>query len=137
MKEIYMYRSQIIALTVCSRLLLLNATEIAIQNLNSIGLRCSLPETEEETEEISKKIIGKIKERSIRLKTAQKNFDAIKSNGKPISIKPSDFIDQLVVLSKWVGFRLTTEITLYEYASYMKRMNEYAESLKMKSLKNG
>lgn len=40
---------------------------------------------------------------------------------------PKDFNDQLVLLSKHAGFRLTVDISLAEYAGYLK---DYKNALK-------
>ena len=42
------------------------------------------------------------------------------------------FTEQLVGISKWLGFRIGADITVAEYVSYLKNMKEYVEMMKMK-----
>lgn len=134
LKDIYSYRSQIIGLTLCLQILPITP-DAAVGNLSKLGMRCSIPENNEDMEDLIRKIDSRIKDRSIRMKKAQKEFDSIQKSNKSGAITPGDFYDQLAIISRWAGFRISTDITLAEYVVYIKQMSEYVEQ--SKSMING
>ena len=138
LKNIYTYRSQITGLKMCIYLIMSGHTDEAVVSLNKLGVKCSTPENEKELYDLIDKVINKIKDRDIRGRKLNKEYIAqITRNEKVRKIDKSDFIEQIVELSKWAGFRLTTDITLAEYASYIRSMNKYIETMKSKTIKNG
>lgn len=126
------YKSQILAMDICLRLLSLGSVEKVVENLNKIGLRCSLPKNEEELKALGIKIDQRIKDRVLRLKKLSKELQDAK--GKELEKK--DFYEQLVSISRWAGFRISDEITLAEYAIFVKQAHLEAEKMKMDG-KNG
>ena len=134
LKDIYSYRSQIVGLTLCLQILPITP-DAAVGNLSKLGMRCSIPENNEDMDRLIRKIDSRIKDRSIRLKKAQKEFDSIQKSNKSKAITPNDFYDQLAIISRWAGFRISVDITLAEYAVYIKQMSEYVEQ--SKSMING
>lgn len=126
------YKSQILAMDICLRLLSLGSVEKVVENLNKIGLRCSLPKNEEELKALGIKIDQRIKDRVLRLKKLSKELQDAK--GKELEKK--DFYEQLVSISRWAGFRISDEITLAEYAIFVKQAHQEAEKMKMDG-KNG
>lgn len=132
LREIYMYRSQIVGMSVCLDLIGLGNSESAIHALNKLGIKCNVSDDEAYLSELIKKVDGKISEKKIRLTKAQKGYELIMSKDKGEPLKPSHLIDQLAALSRWLGFRLSIDVTLAEFATYVKQMKEYAQQLKMK-----
>lgn len=133
LKEIYSYRAQILGLIICMRLLCYESSGEAIESLNKLGLRCSPPTDQKAMEDLLQKIDLRIKDRSIRMEKSKKEFSRIKESSKTQNVSPRDFIEQLSCASRWAGFRISTDITLAEYAVYIKQMSEYAEQLKAKT----
>lgn len=133
LREVYMYRSQIVGMSVCLDLIGLGNLDSAISALNKLGIKCNVSDDEVYLSELIKKVDGKISEKKIRLAKAQKGYELIMSKNKGEPLKPSHLIDQLAALSRWLGFRLSTDVTLAEFATYIKQMKEYAQQLKMKN----
>lgn len=130
-QNFYTYKSQILALDICLRLLSLGETKV-VEHLNKIGLRCKEPKNEEEIKKLAIKIGQRIKDRAIRLRKVYKDIQG--SKGKELEKK--DFYAQLVSISRWAGYRVGDEITLAEYAIYVKQAQEEAERLKMDGKKH-
>ena len=129
LKEYYIYRSQIVGFSLCLKLILLGEVGYVIEYLNNLGLRCKLPNNKVEENKLIEDIKNKIHERNIRLKKAQADLDIKESNNK---VTKYQFTEQLVGISKWLGFRIGADITVAEYVSYLKNMKEYVEMMKMK-----
>lgn len=124
----YNYRNQIVALDACLKLLLLGEVDKVIESLNKIGLRCEKPTDEEGLKALAEKINFRIKDRTLRMNKVSKEMEGTKKR----DLTKKDFYEQLVAISQWAGFRLSDEITLAEYALYIKKAHEYTEQMKMK-----
>lgn len=137
LREVYLNRAQLIGYSICSRLIALGDVEYAVEYLGKLGLRCQIPKTNEEFVNLGEKISGKIKEKNIRMRKTQRELETLRDSH--LGEKPTKqyFTDQLIEISKWMGYRVTPEITLAEYASYLNKMKEYAESLQLKMKKHG
>lgn len=133
LKEIYSYRAQIVGLTICMRLLCDESSPEAVEGLNKLGIRCSLPTSKKTLNELLQKIDLRIKDRTIRMEKSKKEFESVKEKSKCSKATHADFIEQLSHVSRWAGFRISTDITLAEYAVYIKQMSECAEQLKAKT----
>lgn len=132
LREIYMYRAQIVGYSICARLMLMDDLECAVKNLNELGFRCKMPENEKEIESLGERLSSKIKEKTIRMKKAQKDFESLKETKQGEKPTRRYFVDQLIEISKWLGFRVTDDITIAEYASYLNKMKEYVETIRLK-----
>lgn len=124
----YNYRHQVVALEVCLKLLGLGEVDNVIESLNKIGLRCEKPTDEEELKALADKIDFRLKDRVLRMKKVSKEMEGLKKR----DLTKKDFYEQLVAISQWAGFRLSDEITLAEYALYVKKAHEYSEQMKLK-----
>lgn len=124
----YNYRNQVVALEICLNLLGLCEIDKVIESLNKIGLRCEKPTNDDELKALAEKITFRIKDRTLRMNKVSKEMEGTKKR----ELTKKDFYEQLVAISQWAGFRLSDEITLAEYALYVKKAHEYAEQMKMK-----
>lgn len=128
-RKVYYYHSLIILYSLCAELILSGEQEIPVKVLNKNGLHCDIPNNIEETNKLIDKIKSVISEKKIRLKAENKKLSSIddKKMGKPTR---ENFISSLVTISKHAGFRLTTDISLMEYASYLNDYKREIEQLK-------
>lgn len=124
MRKIYLYRSQLIALSLCSNFI---DDDACVDYLRSIGIKISAPITADNADRARKIVNSRIKQMSIRLKSEIDAYNKL-ADGAPAA-KPTreNFTEQLVIISRHVGFRLTNDITLAEYAAYI---NDFQNSLK-------
>lgn len=129
-RKINGYRSRVLLLSICYRLVYMGAVDKAIECLNQSGIKCSKPMNVKETESLLGKVSGAINESKIRLRSEKRKYDGFIGESKTTKPTPNHFTEQLVVLSKYAGFRLTVDITLSEYAAYIKNMKEYVEQAK-------
>lgn len=126
-QKMNMYRSGILLLGVCQRLLIYGEKRTILPVLDRIGIR--FPVTTD-IKTIQSKISGLIQERKIRLKNEEKRYRKMTAGGKEEKPDRGYFTRQLVSLSKYAGFRLTTDITLSEYAAYIKGLKDEVEQYK-------
>lgn len=105
-----------------------------IDALNKNGLSCSMPKDDQETAKLISRLKSAISEKKIRMNSEKKRLDALKT-GENIKPTREYYTSNLVMLSKHVGFRLTKDITLAEYAAYLKDYKE--EIQRLKQLKDG
>lgn len=126
-----LYKSQILGLTLCARLLSKWEYENVLEYLNQTGLAVKkVPDSEAEWIRLGRRIESRIKMLRVKIKEAIKQCNnlAKRSNGGDVPTL-KDFNDQLVQISKNAGFRLTMDITLLEYAGYLKDYNNTLNSL--------
>lgn len=128
-RKLYYYHSLIVLYSACAELILSGEIEEPVKILNKNGLNCDIPINTEETNKLINKIKSAISEKKIRLKAENKKLSSIddKKMGKPTR---ENFISSLVTISKHAGFRLTTDISLMEYASYLNDYKREIEQLK-------
>lgn len=121
-----LYRARITGLSLCLFLIGCGRTEEVVPFLAGTGIRAKASD-----KGLAGKIEAGIRSNRIRLKEELKRYRGLvsKEEGgeRPT---PGLFTDQLVSLSRHAGFRLTNEITLAEYAAYLKDMKQELESLK-------
>lgn len=133
MRKAYFYHSLLLTLSVCGELIAFGEQEEAVRVLNEKGIRCSAPKTEEERMKLLKRIKSAMTEKRLRLKEEERRMKSMESKGKKATRE--DFMETLVALSRHAGFRITTGITLSEYAAYLKDYKREIEQLKQ--LRNG
>lgn len=126
LRRMHYYRSNILLLAVCQRLLFLGGKEKVVEYLREQGVGCDGLSREE----LLSKVSGLIGERKMRLRSEEKRYKKLTDEEKTEKPTRRYFTEQLVELSKYAGFRLTTEISLGEYAAYVRSMKEYVEQLK-------
>ena len=129
MRSVYFYHSLILTYAICGDLVSVGETEEVVRVLNEKGVRCSVPKTEEERRKLLKRIKSAITEKKLRLKEADRRMKSLQDK-KGSKATREDFMATLVALSKNVGFRITTDITLSEYAAYLKNYKQEVERLK-------
>lgn len=135
-RQIYLYKSQITALHLCVSLICSGDTEIPYAYFKSCNINVSIPQTDKEYASLLKKVEGIIKGKSIQLKEAFKRYQTMSKESDTHKPTIQSFIDQLVLLSKHVGFNLSiNQITLAEYASYLKNYKEYGDKQQRPSTK--
>lgn len=127
LRKIHTYRANILLLLVCQRLLALGERLQALSFLAKAGVRFA---PGMETKPILSKLSGLIREKKIRLRSEEKRYQSLTGGQTSEKLTPAHFTSQLVSLSKSAGFRLTTSITLAEYAAYLKDMKETIERYK-------
>lgn len=130
-RDILIYKTQIIGLAICAHLIAHGNYEQALEYLNQNGM--SIPKNPSSLTDwmkIERKINARIKMLRIKIKEKAKQFNSIakqNSNGQKCTIQ--DFNDQLIQISKNVGFRVTWDISLLEFAGYLKDYNNTITAL--------
>lgn len=126
LRKIQYYRSGILLFAVCQRLVFWGDRDAVVKYLMEQGIGCE----NLSSEALVSKLSGMIGERKMRLRSEEKKYKKLVEGEKTEKPTRRYFTEQLVELSKYAGFRLTTEISLGEYAAYVKNMKEYVEQLK-------
>lgn len=126
-RQIYMYRSQIIALNIANCVILFGGAESVTDILIELGIKYMNAKSDHN---LMEKISAKISEKRIRLKKLNKEYANLTNNNKK-EITPAFFIEQLVELSRWAGFKISMDITVAEFAVYIRKMNECVKQLKL------
>lgn len=129
MRNVYFYHSLILTYAICGDLVSAGEAEEAARVLNEKGVRCSVPRTEEERTKLLKRIKSAITEKKLRLKEEDRRMKSLQEK-KGGNATREDFMGTLVALSRHAGFRISTEITLSEYAAYLKDYKRDVEQLK-------
>lgn len=128
LRLIYGYKAQILGLVLSAQLLPGPDKEQIAGHLRQNGIRIkSIPEDEAGLRSLVQRIESRIKNLQTRLKEEVKRYNAMQSRSAGQAPTPDLFNDQLVLLSKHVGFHLSKTITLAEYAGYLK---DYKTSIK-------
>lgn len=135
----YYLRSLIAGLELSLKLVIAGRFDKATEYLNQNGLKCSVPETEEEFQKLVKAIQLKLKNRAAKYKEARSQFNAL-SSGK--GEKPTRrYYNKLLVMlstSECIKMQLkANEMTVAEFAEYLNLFNEYQNHLKIKNNKHG
>lgn len=129
-RKVYTYRAMIALLCACQRTVAAGEREKAVKYLLKLGVRCN-----GDDRKLIEVLSGIIREKKIRLRSEEERFRKLFDGEKEENVTRAYFADQLVALSKYAGFRLTTDIMLSEYASYLKSLKEDVE--RYKTLMNG
>lgn len=133
-RMVYFYHSLILAYSICQSLIASGDIVEAVRVLNEKGVRCSEPGTEEEALKLLKRIKSAITEKTLRLREEERKLARLRER-KGGKATREDFMNTLVALSKNAGFRMTMDISLSEYAAYLKDYKHEIEQLK--NLRNG
>ena len=129
-RKVYTYRATIALLCACQRTVAAGGREKALKYLLKLGVRC-----DGDDKKLIELLSGIIKEKKIRLRSEEEKFKKMFDDDKGEKPTRAYFADQLVALSKYAGFRLTTDIMLSEYALYLKSLKEDVE--RYKTMMNG
>lgn len=121
------YRAQVYFLNLCLMAVQGGEYDVAVENLNKFGFRCKVPVNDAQQEALAKRIEAEIKHKMIRLKNARKDYEKLTAEKETVIITRKMFLDELAVVSKVIGFRISTGVSLAEYASYK---TIYTETLK-------
>ncbi|MBF0651262.1 hypothetical protein IR083_20805 [Dysgonomonas sp. GY75] len=120
LKSIYNYRSQIDCLYICIGLLETNRSDKAIAWLKSKGI--TVPDGD--IEKLVAKVTGIIKSKMIYLNKETDKYKNLVSDTDRRKVDASFYNDQLVALSIHFKFNIDMNITLAQYASYLKIFSE-------------
>lgn len=122
MRNIQLYRTQWLGLALCAELIAAGrpAEAFAFMERNGVPVGAE-PETEAEWMKLGRKLEARIRLLKVKIREeANKHRDQAARNDQGGRPTPGDFNDQLIALSKHVGYRLNQEISLAEYAGYLK-----------------
>lgn len=139
MGNFYYQRNIIVGLELALKLVLVGRFENAIDYLNKNGLRCSIPETEEEFQKLIKAVQMRIKNRMVKYKEAQNQYKAM-SSGKGEKPTRKYYNKLLVMLSTCDAIKMQLnpkQLTVAEFAEYLNLFNEYQNQLKMRNINHG
>ena len=125
-RKVYTYRAMIALLCACQRTVAAGEREKVVKYLLKLGVRCNGND-----QKLIEVLSGIIREKKIRLRSEEEKFKKLLDGDKGEQLTRAYFADQLVALSKYAGFRLTTDIMLSEYAVYLKSLKEDVERYKM------
>ena len=99
----------------------LSLSQAVLRFLNRNGLPVQvLPGDETGWRKLAGRIDAKIRALKIKSREEKRRYEALLEGNGRESCTPGEFNDQLVALSKHAGFRLTPDISLAEYAGYLK-----------------
>lgn len=129
-RKIHFYRAGILILAACQRLVAIGEKKKALHFLNEAGV---VRVGNMESKSLISRLSGLIREKKVRLQSEENRYRELTKKSGENKLTPAYFTEQLVVLSKYAGFRLSSSITLAEYAAYLKDMKESVEQLKIKS----
>jgi len=106
------YRYRILGLNVCR---LAAGTEQAAAYLRGEGLSDAGTPAE-----VDRRVVRRLKELTVRERDAAKRYERLAARPGGRRMTAEEFDEQLVVLSKDAGFRITPEVTMRELAAYVK-----------------
>lgn len=99
----------------------LSLSQAVLRFLNRNGLPVqALPGRRNRMEKARRKDRREIRALKIKIREEKRRYEALLEGNGRESCTPGEFNDQLVALSKHAGFRLTPDISLAEYAGYLK-----------------
>lgn len=119
-RKIYKYKSQLMVLEIALVLISEGRMEDVKGVLKALGIR-----NDEATKTVSQ-IKGKIGSISIHLQKELKEYEGLNRNEEKANRK--DFDALLAKLTKFFGFRVMKDITLSEYAAYIKEYNLHTQN---------
>lgn len=133
-RQIYLRNVQIDGLKIAAMLIQAGHYEQVIEYLKPLHIKLNNPNDDKEIDRVIKQVEGKIKGKIVSIRELQKRYDAltaITDSGKP---KEENYTEMLIALSKYVGFHLKKEeLTLSEFAFFLKSFNKEIERLNNKS----
>lgn len=124
LRNIYLYQSQILGLKLALTLLLSGDIKDPTAYLKASGIKTD----EKSFESLIGRIKGYIKGKEIKMAEELKRYASM-TEGKENTITEQYFAEQLVSLSKHVGFALNRNITLSDYAAYLKDYQTYIDTI--------
>lgn len=125
LQDYYMYRSQLVGLTVCTNLIQVDEVNLALLFLKQTGVRIRF--SSEEKYKLLSLVKGHIKEREIRMEEARKRHAALSSSQKGEEATEEGFYDQVAMIEKHRGHSIDMDIPLSKYAAYLKQFNKDIE----------
>lgn len=128
-RQIYSYKSVINGLNMAMNLVSLGRFNISVDYLNKNGVPCKAPKTGKELEFLIKKIQGVIKGKLVKYMELSKKYENINKEFPSETPTPQYYTENLIMLSKYVGYKLDKSITLAEYAGYIKDYKHHIEIL--------
>lgn len=139
MSNFYYQRNLIVGYELSLKLVLAGKFEKSIEYLNQNGLKCSVPETEEEFQKLIRAIQMKLKNRIVKYKEAQNQYKTL-SSGKGEKPTRKYYNKLLVMLSTCEAIKIQLnpkKMTVAEFAEYLNMFNEYQNHLKMRNNQHG
>ncbi len=110
--HLFGFRYRILGLNICR---IAPGTEQAAAYLRGEGLSdAGTPE------EVDRRVVRRLKELTVRERDAAKRYERLTGRPGGRRMTAEEFDEQLVVLSKDAGFRITPEVTMRELAAYVK-----------------
>lgn len=132
-RQMYQIQSQMLGFDIAIKLVSAGKVDETEDWLKLHIPNYSKPNDEESISKLIKKMVGLYKAKEIQLNELKKRYDAISSKGGD-KIKPEYYTELLITISKNIGFHLKREeLTLSEFAIYLKDLNRSIESLKSRS----
>lgn len=118
-KKMYVYRMQIYCIQICAELIRLDMQDKAANYLKSVGVS-GLGKDKEKS---LKRLEGVLKNKIINSNKEFKRYEELTKNSdeKP---NPSFYSEQLAILSTFFKFNIDMNISLAQYASYLKIFNQ-------------
>lgn len=128
-RQIYSYKSVINGLNMAMNLVALGRFDVSIEYLNKNGVPCKAPNTDKESEMLLKKVQGVIKGKLVKYMEVCKKYESINKESSSVAPTPQYYTENLIMLSKHIGYKLDKSITLAEYAGYIKDYKQHIEIL--------
>lgn len=135
----YYQRNLILGYELSLKLVIVARFDKAIEYLNQNGMKCSVPNTEEEYKSLIKAIQLKIKNRIAKYKEARSKYNAL-SSGKTEKPTRRYYNKLLVMLSTCEIIKIQLDpkkMTVAEFAEYLNIYNEYQNQQKIKNNRHG
>jgi len=131
----YQLRNQILGFELSLKLLLVGKFDRAIEYLNQNGLKCSVPETEDDFLKLIESIQLKIKNRMAKYTESKSRLKTF-SSGKGEKPTRKYYNRLLIMLSSCDAIKIQLypkKMTVAEFAEYLNMFNEYQNQLKIRN----
>lgn len=129
-KRMHLLKTQILGFSLCFDLINHGAYDKPAEFLKTQNVNIGEIKTEADKQQILKSIDSRVKSKSIQLKEESARHNKLLEDSKGEKLTAQSFNEQLAVLSKHTGFRLEKNLTLAEYAAYIKQYLEYVNITK-------
>lgn len=127
LEKIYQLKNEILGLSVCLELLQDDNYNDVISYCKSVKIPISNEITPENYQNTYNKLESRLKSKNVQLKEELKQYEKLYNNDSKHKPNEQHFNEQLAVLSKHNGFRIDKNISLAEYAAYIKNFNDYVK----------
>ena len=135
MSNFYYQRNLIVGYELALKLVVAGKFDKAVEYLNQNGLKCSVPQTEEEFQKLIRAIQMKLKNRIAKYKESRSQYNAL-SSGKGEKPTRRYYNKLIVMLSTCEAIKIQLnpkKMTVAEFAEYLNMFNEYQNQLKMRN----